>query len=348
MRQPAEKDVLLIPFVAATSWVKAAVHCRLNVEPLFAAAGIADTLGPDLVPRIQPAALARLMEACVAEAAPEFHFPLVAGEMFAFDHLPALEIFMTTSNTLRQSLSALDWVSQSLPLLDLRLVDEGQDTVALVMTATVSEVAQPASGHFIEMAAAGIHKFANLLLGDAAQGERLELIHDPGVHTALYERTFGLPVLARQARNAVVFKRSLLDAPLLGALPGLNQKAQAIVEQTLPVTPEGRPIDEAVAHWLMHEPALLSAPLEAVAARLALHPRTLQRQLHRAGVAYSELRSRCRQRLAERTLREGRPDLEALSEQLGFSDRHSFTRAFKRWTGQTPSAWLRAQADRPA
>ena len=50
---------------------------------------------------------------------------------------------------------------------------------------------------------------------------------------------------------------------------------------------------------LPREPALLAWPLDDVAARLHLHPRTLQRQLRTAGVAYSDLRARCRQRLAE-------------------------------------------------
>ncbi len=337
-----------VPFVAATSWVKAAVHCRLNVEPLFAAAGVADALGSGLSPQIEPARLARLMEACVAEAAPGFRFPLVAGEMFAFDHLPALETFLTTSTTLRQSLSALGWVSKSLPLLDLRLVDEDDETVALLMAPSAVRFEPPASGYFIEMAAAGIYKFAHLLLGDAAQGEYLDLRHDPGEHTALYERVFGLPIRVNRARNAVVFRRSLLDAPLLGALPGLNQKAQAIVEQHLPMSPDDTvPVADAIEHWLMREPALLAAPLDDMAARLHLHPRTLQRQLRHAGLAYSDLRARCRQRLAEQSLRQASLDIEALSEQLGFSDRHSFTRAFKRWTGLTPSAWQRQQQAAP-
>jgi AraC-like DNA-binding protein len=35
--------------------------------------------------------------------------------------------------------------------------------------------------------------------------------------------------------------------------------------------------------------------------------------------------------------------MESLSADLGFSDRHSFTRAFKRWTGLSPSAFKRQQ-----
>ena len=30
----------VIPFVAANAWIKAAMHCRFNIDPLFSAAGV--------------------------------------------------------------------------------------------------------------------------------------------------------------------------------------------------------------------------------------------------------------------------------------------------------------------
>ncbi len=330
-----------VPFVAPTTWVKAAVHCRFNIEPLFRAAGVGDALGGGLMPRIHPRTLSELMHACVKAARPDFHFPLVAGEMFAFDHLPALETFLTTSPTLRQALAGLAWVSRALPLMQIRLEEAG-DTAALVVDYGHPDLSPEDVAHSIEMALAGIHKFSRLMLGEVPPGCSAQLRHDPGPELhALFERTFGLPVSVSQPRNAALFPRHLLDLPLRGAMPALNQQAQAIVQRTLPPVPEAGVIEQ-IEHGLMGDAALLSISMEDMAARLKLHPRTLQRRLNEAGLSYSDLRSRCRQRLAEAALRDS-GDIEALSERLGFSDRHSFTRAFKRWTGCTPTEWRRRE-----
>jgi len=67
----------------------------------------------------------------------------------------------------------------------------------------------------------------------------------------------------------------------------------------------------------------------------------LQRRLHAEGQVFADIQSRCRHDIAVVQLKDGRTDIEALSEQLGFSDRHSFTRAFRRWTGLAPSEYRR-------
>lgn len=330
-----------VPFVAPTTWVKAAIRCRFNIEPLFRAAGVTATMEGGLMPRVRPQALNELMRACVEAARPDFHFPLVAGEMFAFDHLPALETFLTTSTTPRQALAGLGWVSLALPLMSMRLEEEG-DMAALVVEYGDPHAPPEENAYSIEMALAGIHKFSRLVLGEIPPGCSAQMRHDPGKEMReLFEASSGVAVLANQPRNAVRFPRQLLDVTLHGAMPALNQQAQAIVQRTLPPVPEAGVIEQ-IEHGLMRDAALLAVSMEEMAARLKLHPRTLQRRLNEAGLSWSDLRARCRQRLAEEGLREG-GDIEALSERLGFSDRHSFTRAFKRWTGLTPSEWRRRE-----
>jgi AraC-like DNA-binding protein len=81
-----------------------------------------------------------------------------------------------------------------------------------------------------------------------------------------------------------------------------------------------------------------------VAGKLGLGPRTLQRRLQEEGHRFADVLARVRYRLAIRYLEQPGADVESVSEKLGFSDRRSFTRAFARWSGVTPSAFLRRAA----
>jgi AraC-like DNA-binding protein len=82
------------------------------------------------------------------------------------------------------------------------------------------------------------------------------------------------------------------------------------------------------------------APTERlVASHLGWSTRSLQRRLHEEHTTFRELLADCRRELATATLRMGTHSVSELGYQLGFSHVGAFTRAFKRWTGQTPSSY---------
>lgn len=84
--------------------------------------------------------------------------------------------------------------------------------------------------------------------------------------------------------------------------------------------------------------------LEDMAAELKLPPRTLQRRLEEAGLKFRLMVEEVRKSQAEQCLRNTPMPLAQLATSLGFADHASFNRAFKRWTGQSPGAFRRAQA----
>src|SRR5262245_58421573 len=81
--------------------------------------------------------------------------------------------------------------------------------------------------------------------------------------------------------------------------------------------------------------------LEAIAARLRMSPRTLQRRLREEGSSLSAVLDRLRAELALRYLGEPRTSIGEVAFRLGFSDPTTFHRAFRRWTGQTPAEYRR-------
>ena len=79
------------------------------------------------------------------------------------------------------------------------------------------------------------------------------------------------------------------------------------------------------------------ANLDRVASDLGLSRQTLYRRLKAEGTTLEEVLDALRRRLALRYIRDEGVSAKEAAYRLGFSDPAAFSRAFKRWTGQSPS-----------
>ncbi|WP_436915572.1 AraC family transcriptional regulator ligand-binding domain-containing protein [Acinetobacter gandensis] len=79
--------------------------------------------------------------------------------------------------------------------------------------------------------------------------------------------------------------------------------------------------------------------IESVAERLHMSDRTLKRQLAAEGTSFSTLVDEVRYRHATSLLSRTDFTLEQIADELGYSDVANFSRAFKRWSGRSPSNW---------
>lgn len=76
-----------------------------------------------------------------------------------------------------------------------------------------------------------------------------------------------------------------------------------------------------------------------IAQAMGMGPRTLQRRLGEEGLVYQTLVDEARRQLAERLLRTTKYPLVEVAFLTGFAEQSGFTRAFKRWAGQTPRSY---------
>ncbi len=83
---------------------------------------------------------------------------------------------------------------------------------------------------------------------------------------------------------------------------------------------------------------------DETAACLHVSPRTLQRKLAEAGTSYQQLLDRTRRDLALRYVEDPQRSLTDITFALGFAGPSSFTRAFRRWAGTSPSAYRSRRA----
>ena len=87
--------------------------------------------------------------------------------------------------------------------------------------------------------------------------------------------------------------------------------------------------------------------LEKIAGDLNMSGRTLRRRLTEHALTFEALLEQVRQARTMSLLANPDMSIERITEEVGYSDVRSFRRAFKRWTGQSPSAY-RGEAQIPA
>ena len=78
---------------------------------------------------------------------------------------------------------------------------------------------------------------------------------------------------------------------------------------------------------------------DELATLLHMTTRSLQRRLAELGTTYRELINQTRHELSIEYLAQRQHSISDIAYLLGFAEVSAFTRAFKRWTGQSPSAW---------
>tara|TARA_R100000656_G_scaffold102692_2_gene74702 strand:- start:807 stop:1262 length:456 start_codon:yes stop_codon:yes gene_type:complete len=85
--------------------------------------------------------------------------------------------------------------------------------------------------------------------------------------------------------------------------------------------------------------------IEKIASDLNLTKRTLQRRLKSQNTNFAQLRDDLRFHYAIKYLIDDNLSVDLVSRALDFSDRTSFTNAFKRWTGLSPSTFRKLFRD---
>lgn len=94
-----------------------------------------------------------------------------------------------------------------------------------------------------------------------------------------------------------------------------------------------------ITHELRHMPGL-----EDLSQQLHMTPRSIGRKLQQEGTSLRNIKASLRREYAIKLISTENLTIADISEHVGFSETASFCRAFKRWTGKSPSQWLHDQS----
>jgi AraC-like DNA-binding protein len=158
--------------------------------------------------------------------------------------------------------------------------------------------------------------------------------------TAPFDRCFRAPITFGASADALTLPKDKCDERIPGANPEIARANDLIAAQALARWDQSQLA--ARVRILLMERLPTGAPSQSEVARvLGMSPRALQRRLTLEATTFATLIDDTRRELALAYLREGRCSMTDIGYLLGFSGAASFTRAFRRWTGQTPSEFQR-------
>lgn len=163
--------------------------------------------------------------------------------------------------------------------------------------------------------------------------------HPPPVNLSAHEAYFGCPLVFSSDRDALQ-----IDPARFGVPNKLGDEAvSGFFDAHLDREVEELAADSALAGQVR---ARITRSLSEgvptmsqVAARLGTSGRTLQRRLGEQGYTFQTLVDDARRELSEDLLRATDYSLAEIAFLTGFAEQSSFTRAFKRWAGQTPRSF---------
>jgi AraC-like DNA-binding protein len=159
----------------------------------------------------------------------------------------------------------------------------------------------------------------------------------PGCDRA-YEQLFGCRVAMERSTSAVVFARADIDRPLPAPNKAIARHGDEVLSQTLDELGSDD-ILARVKSVICDQLPSGSPTDEAVGKALFMSSRTLRRRLADANTTYTRVLDDVRRELAEGYLREHRMPLTEITFLLGFSELAAFSRAFRRWTGESPRGY---------
>ena len=159
-----------------------------------------------------------------------------------------------------------------------------------------------------------------------------------------HEAWFGCPVQFDAGMDAILFSRETLAQPNILGDEGISRYLASrldaeLAEMTEEVTLVSRAKDAIAQAMNEGSPRMVD-----IARAVGLSARSFHRRLSEHGVSFQILTEETRRDLAIGLLRDDRHSLAEIAFLTGFAEQSSFTRAFKRWVGQTPASYRKERA----
>ncbi|MEC7815615.1 MAG: AraC family transcriptional regulator [Pseudomonadota bacterium] len=201
----------------------------------------------------------------------------------------------------------------------------------------------PLQGFVMDALLYGCVTMGAQLTGSPVAGTRILRRGPEPQHFHRFRRLIGAPVEFNARQNALVIPVSQLALPVRFSDEQLAERSRAECEEALKQLREDAGFACRVRR-VIETSHPFPPKLARVASTLFVSERTLKRRLQEEDASFQNLVDQVRLERARDLLRSTGLNLSQIADALGYADAANFTRAFKRWTGLSPSHFRSREA----
>ncbi|MFD4367173.1 AraC family transcriptional regulator [Rhodococcus sp. NPDC058521] len=333
-------SVRTIPADFVRRAVELSTQGGVDLGPAVSAAGIGEAALTDPLARLTPAQVTVFTQEV---------WRLTNDELFGLGTAPVprgsfrlLCLALIHSPDLAAVLHRLADLVRALPSLPQLRIEEGErgTVVTVVQDDADSEIPEEAARIVTDFTLILLHRFAAWLVGKRVRLLAVEVPYPTPLPTLAqnYDHIFGVPVAFDCPAPAIEFDNAALRLPVIRTEEALEDYLRGSPNLLL----SERDYDSAASAQVRRALELgvkgRTATAEDIADMLSISVPHLRRLLRQDGTSLNQLREEVLRDAAVASLRRGE-SVEVLSARLGFSEPSAFRRAFKRWTGSTPSSF---------
>jgi AraC-like DNA-binding protein len=180
-----------------------------------------------------------------------------------------------------------------------------------------------------------------LMAGSRWCPREVQFAHRAPAHTADHVRVFGAPLSFGSETNTLVIDRAFIDRQVPAADERLYPILRRYLDRVVKEMPREDRTLSSIRQVIGDSIREGDPKLDDVARRVTMSTRTLQRRLKEHGVDFKGLVDDTRRRFSLDYLADPAHTPAEIAYLLGYSEVSAFNRAFKRWTGTTPSTYRR-------
>ncbi|WP_075122883.1 AraC family transcriptional regulator [Burkholderia paludis] len=315
----------------ALAIAKALNRYGVDAGPIFRAFHVDTAIANDPMSRLPVDTVTRLYKACV-DVTGDPYFGLTVARFIHISNLHALGFGLAASSTLMDFLKRVERYFKLASQVGEVALQQRDDEVVMRVEhlTTVCGETEDAFLGFLVLSMRMLHQ------------QDFNPLHVAMRHPAppqgddAYVRLFRAPVTFDAPCSALTLPMSALQQPLAGACPELALHNDSLAREYLARLDKGDVV-AATRQKIIEFLPTGECTRDRVAHAMLMSASTLQARLARHDRSFQSLLDETRKDLACQYVLQPIRSITEITFLLGFTDSSNFTRAFKRWTGHSPS-----------